>query len=104
MNKKYSKKKIIDRIKCDDVTHVGQDDVTTGISGFYQRLYSCCATVQDDDDDFKIILKIAHTLPFVMFIDWSCYHFRTKINHLRKSSLHLILNESRLLSSANHGP
>ena len=52
MNKKYSKKKIINRIKCDDVTHVGQDDVTTGISGFYQRLYSCGATVQDDDDDF----------------------------------------------------
>ena len=52
LNKKYSKKKIIDRIKCNDVTHVGQDDVTTGISGFYQRLYSSGATVQDDDDEF----------------------------------------------------
>ena len=39
LNKKYSKKKIIDKIVCDGVTHNGQNGVIGAIRGFYKNLY-----------------------------------------------------------------
>ena len=52
LNKKYPKKKIIDKIICEGVTSNGQEGVANAITGFYQRLYSKGATVTSDDDEF----------------------------------------------------
>ena len=53
INKKYTKKKIIDKITCEGVTSNGQEGVADTITGFYQRLYSRGTTVQGDDEFYQ---------------------------------------------------
>ena len=47
---RYNKKKIIDNISSEGVTHTGQAGVTEAITGFYDMLYRAGATVQGDDE------------------------------------------------------
>ena len=53
INKKYTKKKIIDKITCEGVTSNGQEGIADTITGFYQRLYSRGTTVQGDDEFYQ---------------------------------------------------
>ena len=39
----------MDRIVRDNITYRGQEEVSAGIAGFYQKLYSAGDTIQDAD-------------------------------------------------------
>ena len=80
MNKKYSKKKIIDKIKCEGVTHIGQVGVTDAVTGFYKKLYSSGVTVQGDDEFYQHCPTLSDESKVIMEADITEDELRAALN------------------------